>query len=138
MSGAMFADSPEALQKIAADFSKSLAPGDVVALDGDLGAGKTTFSQGLLAGLGYSGEVTSPTFSLVQEYETARFPVFHFDFYRLKNESEIDALGWDDYLERGGLVIVEWASLFPDFLPARTRWLKIALDPDGRVLSGDF
>lgn len=134
MSEAIFAANPEALQELAANFARSLAVGDVVALDGDLGAGKTTFTQGLMAGLGYEGEVTSPTFSLVQEYKTARFPVFHFDFYRLESEGEIEALGWDDYLERGGLVIVEWASLFPELLPPHTRWIKIAIHEKGRMI----
>lgn len=135
MNASIFAENPEALQKIAADFSKLLKVGDVVALAGDLGAGKTTFTQGLMAGLAYTDEVTSPTFSLLQEYETPQFTVYHFDFYRLESESEIDALGWDDYRERGGLIIVEWANLFPQLLPPHAYWIKIINHENGRMIS---
>ncbi|MGC6465663.1 MAG: tRNA (adenosine(37)-N6)-threonylcarbamoyltransferase complex ATPase subunit type 1 TsaE [Akkermansiaceae bacterium] len=112
--------------------------GDVIALLGDLGAGKTTLTQGIVRGLGYDQEVTSPTFSLVQEYLGGRLPVFHFDFYRVEDEHELLDLGWDDYLERDGLVIVEWPSLFPELLPEGTKWIRLSHREDGRYaeLSG--
>ncbi|MDB4508386.1 tRNA (adenosine(37)-N6)-threonylcarbamoyltransferase complex ATPase subunit type 1 TsaE [Akkermansiaceae bacterium] len=106
--------------------------GQVIALVGDLGVGKTTLTQGVMRGLGYTGEVTSPTFSLVQEYKGERLEVFHFDFYRVEYEHELIELGWDDFVERGGLVIVEWPGLFPQLLPLETRWLELIHSEDGK------
>lgn len=107
--------------------------GDVIALVGDLGAGKTTLTQGIVEGLGYEQEVTSPTFSLVQEYLGGRLEIFHFDFYRVEEEHELLDLGWDDYLDRQGVVIVEWPNLHSDLLPKHTRWLKLNHIEDGRL-----
>jgi tRNA threonylcarbamoyladenosine biosynthesis protein TsaE len=108
--------------------------GEVIALIGDLGAGKTTLTQGIVEGLGYREEVTSPTFSLVQEYLGGRLEVFHFDFYRVEDAHELLDLGWDDYLDREGLVIVEWPTLHPDLLPKNTRWLKLSHEEGGRLV----
>jgi tRNA threonylcarbamoyladenosine biosynthesis protein TsaE len=108
--------------------------GEVIALVGDLGAGKTTLTQGIVEGLGYEQEVTSPTFSLVQEYLGGRLEVFHFDFYRVEEEHELLDLGWDDYLDREGLVIVEWPTLHSDLLPKHTRWLKLSHIEGGRLV----
>jgi tRNA threonylcarbamoyladenosine biosynthesis protein TsaE len=108
--------------------------GEVIALVGDLGAGKTTLTQGILEGLGYEQEVTSPTFSLVQEYLGGRLEVFHFDFYRVEEEHELLDLGWDDYLDRQGLVIVEWPTLHSDLLPKHTCWLKLSHIEGGRLV----
>lgn len=104
-----------------------LHPGDVVALDGDLGAGKTHFVKGLAAGLGHTGEVTSPTFTLVHEYTGGRVPLFHFDFYRLESEEEMLRIGLDDYLDAGGIAAIEWASKFPALLPKGTKWLRFSV-----------
>jgi len=120
----------------ARDWAASLAPNDVVALVGDLGAGKTHFVKGLVLGLGSSEEVTSPTFTLLHEYRGGRLPVFHFDFFRLQQQSEIDEIGFDEYLNEGGAVIIEWADRFPQALPAGTRWLRIeALSEDKRTIT---
>lgn len=108
--------------------------GEVIALVGDLGAGKTTLTQGIVEGLGYREEITSPTFTLVQEYAGGRLEVFHFDFYRVEQEHELLELGWDDYLERGGLVIVEWPDLHPELLPKETFWLELSHREDGRLV----
>ncbi len=113
-------------------FAATLQGGDVVALNGDLGAGKTHFSKGLVAGLGAAESVTSPTFSLVQEYLSGRLPVFHFDFYRLDSAGELISLGWDDYLDEGGVIIAEWADKFPEILPHHTIRLDFAIKADGR------
>lgn len=99
-----------------------LRAGDVVALCGNLGAGKTHATKGIVSGLGAAAAVTSPTFTLVHEYTDGRLPVFHFDFYRMDSESEVIALGWDEYLDEPGVVIVEWADRFPRLIPAQTRW----------------
>ena len=91
---------------------RSLSQGDVVALHGNLGAGKTAFVRGLAAGLGIRISVSSPTFTIVNEYPGG-VPLFHFDMYRLENENELFDIGWDDYLERGGVCAVEWSEKVP-------------------------
>jgi len=91
---------------------RTLKPGAVVALFGDLGAGKTAFTRGLAAGLGITMSVSSPTFTIVNEYPGA-VPLFHFDMYRLESENELFDIGWDDYLERGGVCAVEWSEKVP-------------------------
>ena len=89
--------------------ARRLGPGDVVAYRGDLGAGKTAFTRGLARGLGCTGRVTSPTFTVVNEYE-GRLPLFHFDLYRLEGEDALYDIGWEDYLDRGGVCAVEWSE----------------------------
>jgi tRNA threonylcarbamoyladenosine biosynthesis protein TsaE len=112
-----------------------LRAGDVVALDGELGAGKTHFVKGIAAGLGCDGDVTSPTFTLVHEYTGGRLPLFHFDFYRLESEEETLRIGLDDYLGAGGVAVIEWAGKFPTLLPAGTRWFRMrAGDGDVREI----
>jgi len=113
-----------------AKLAAGLDAGDVIALNGQLGAGKTHFSKGIVAGLGANDEVTSPTFSLVQEYLGGRLPVFHFDFYRLNDVSELLRLGWDEYLDEDGVLLVEWADKFPDVLPDGTRWFDLTIADD--------
>lgn len=109
----------------------SLRAGDVLALCGQLGAGKTHVVKGLLLGLGSNEDVTSPTFSLVHEYQRARLPVFHFDFYRMESEAELLNIGWDEYLDEPGIVVVEWADMFPSLLPAHTQWFQLEVLPEG-------
>ena len=87
-----------------------LFPGAVVAYEGGLGMGKTAFTRGLARGLGYTGRVTSPTFTIVNEYEGDRLPLFHFDMYRLDNADALFDIGWEDYLDRGGVCAVEWSE----------------------------
>jgi tRNA threonylcarbamoyladenosine biosynthesis protein TsaE len=103
----------------------TLRAGDVLALVGDLGAGKTHLTKGIVAGLGSPEEVTSPTFTLVHEYRAGRLPVFHLDFYRMKTQAEVLAIGWDEYLDERGVVIVEWPELHAELLPAHTRWFRL-------------
>ncbi len=112
-------------------FSDSLEAGDVVALVGDLGAGKTHFSKGVVSGLGAKGEVTSPTFSLVHEYPGGRLPVFHFDFYRIDSPDELIRIGWDEYLDEDGIILVEWADKFPELLPEGMIPLHFSIGADG-------
>src|SRR5882757_482906 len=97
--------------------AETLQAGDVIALVGDLGAGKTHATKGIVAGLGSPMDVSSPTFTLVHEYTGGRLPVYHFDFYRLDSAAELPGIGWDDYLDANGLVIVEWADKFPEAIP---------------------
>jgi tRNA threonylcarbamoyladenosine biosynthesis protein TsaE len=120
----------------ARDWARTLHPNDVVALTGDLGAGKTHFVKGLLAGLEGSAEATSPTFTLLHEYRDGRLPVYHFDFYRLQSRREIEEIGFDDYLRDGGVTVIEWADRFPEVLPARARWLRLTTrDENSREIS---
>jgi tRNA threonylcarbamoyladenosine biosynthesis protein TsaE len=122
---------PEATFEWGRELATSLRAGDVVALCGQLGAGKTQATKGILAGLGSPAAVTSPTFTLVHEYTDGRLPVFHFDFYRMENAEEVLTVGWDDILDESGVVIIEWADLFPELLPPHTRWFHLTPKPDG-------
>jgi len=97
---------------------RALRAGTVIAYTGDLGAGKTAFTRGLAKGLGISGSVTSPTFTIVNEYEGGRLPLFHFDMYRLGSSDELFDIGWEDYLARGGVCAVEWSENVDDALEA--------------------
>lgn len=93
-----------------------LTGGEVIAYTGDLGAGKTAFTRGLARGLGIADRVTSPTFTIVNEYEGGRLPLFHFDMYRLSSSDELYDIGWEDYLARGGVCAVEWSEIVSDAL----------------------
>ena len=93
-----------------------LTGGEVIAYTGDLGAGKTAFTRGLARGLGITDRVTSPTFTIVNEYEGGRLPLFHFDMYRLSSSDELYDIGWEDYLDRGGVCAVEWSEIVSDAL----------------------
>lgn len=99
----------------------TLSPGTVIAFTGDLGAGKTAFTRGLARGLGISERVTSPTFTIVNEYEGGRLPLFHFDMYRLESSEELFDIGWEDYLRRGGVCAVEWSEKVADALVGALR-----------------
>ena len=116
----------------ARDWARTLQPNNIVALAGDLGSGKTHFVKGLVEGMESADEVTSPTFTLVHEYRRGRLPVFHFDFYRLQSRSEVDEIGFDEYLDDGGITVIEWADRFPQVLPARTRRLRLEIAGDAR------
>ena len=102
--------SPEQTRQLGARLAQALGPGAVVAFTGDLGAGKTAFVSGMAQGLGIREHVTSPTFTIVNEYEGGRLPLFHFDMYRLGSADELFDIGWEDYLERGGICAVEWSE----------------------------
>ena len=105
-----------------------LRPGDVVAYRGDLGAGKTAFTRGLARGLGCHGRVTSPTFTIVNEYEGPT-PLFHFDLYRLGGADELWDIGWEDYLARNGVCAVEWSEIAPGALPENTVYVTLRRRP---------
>ena len=128
------ADETQALgQKLA----KLLAPGDVIAYFGDLGAGKTAFTRGVAQGLGITEPVTSPTYTIVNEYLTGRVPLFHFDMYRLSSSDELFDIGWEDYLARGGICAVEWSENVEDALQDAIRVTieKDAQEPDTRRIT---
>ena len=114
----------EETRKEGEKLGRKLTPGAVVALHGGLGAGKTAFTRGLAAGLGIAASVSSPTFTIVNEYP-GEIPLFHFDMYRLESENELFDIGWDDYLQRGGVCAVEWSEKVPDAFPPDTIAVKL-------------
>ena len=103
-------NSPGETEKIGAALAQRLTPGTVIAYRGDLGAGKTAFTRGLARGLGCGEIVTSPTYTIVNEYLSGRLPLFHFDMYRLGSADELWDIGWEDYLDRQGICAVEWSE----------------------------
>lgn len=130
--------SNSAEQTIAAGraYGEQARRGDVFALTGDLGAGKTQFVKGFVAGLESSADVTSPTFVLVHEYGGGRLPVYHFDFYRLENRDAIARLGFDDYVFGDGVSLIEWADRHSDLIPGHAKWLSFELkDENTRVIN---
>ncbi len=123
-------NSPEETAAAGAHWARSAEAGDVYALIGDLGAGKTQFVKGFVAAMGSAAQVTSPTFTLVHEYSDGRLPVYHFDFYRLDRPEAVSGIGFDDYLDAGGVCLIEWGDRFPAVLPARTIWITIASESE--------
>ena len=103
-------NSPEETEVLGEKLAKILTPGTILAYRGDLGAGKTAFTRGLARGLGCREQVTSPTYTIVNEYLGGKTPLFHFDMYRLRCADDLFDIGWDDYLERGGICAVEWSE----------------------------
>ncbi|MBV8060292.1 MAG: tRNA (adenosine(37)-N6)-threonylcarbamoyltransferase complex ATPase subunit type 1 TsaE [Alphaproteobacteria bacterium] len=128
-----FLDLPDsvATEAAAASLAPYLRAGDCVALTGDLGAGKTCFARGLLRALGVRGDVPSPTFTLVQHYDTPTLPVAHFDLYRLKQPDDVFELGWEDALQQG-LALVEWPDHAGAHLPAQPLTVTLAVTGDTR------
>ena len=117
--------STQETEQFGEEVAKSLRGGDVLAFTGSLGMGKTAFTRGLARGLGCRGRVTSPTFTIVNEYD-GKTPFFHFDMYRLGSSDELFDIGWDDYLARGGVCAVEWSERVSDALPDDTIYVDIA------------
>ena len=107
-------NSPAETEAVGVALGKHIKAGTVIAYRGDLGAGKTAFTRGLARGLGYAEPVTSPTYTIVNEYLGGRLPLFHFDMYRLKTSDDLWDIGWEDYLERGGVCAVEWSENVDD------------------------
>ena len=114
-------NSPEGTEAVGQALGKILKPGTVLAYEGDLGAGKTAFTRGLARGLGAAEQVTSPTYTIVNEYLSGRMPLFHFDMYRLKSSDDLWDIGWEDYLERGGVCAVEWSENVADAMEGAVR-----------------
>jgi tRNA threonylcarbamoyladenosine biosynthesis protein TsaE len=116
-------NSPAETEAIGRQLAAQIDVGSILALKGDLGSGKTLLVKGLVAGLGSSGDVTSPTFTIVHEYRGGRVPVYHFDFFRLEDRQSVARLGLDDYFFGDGVSVIEWADRFPEFVPEQARWI---------------
>ena len=129
--------SADETQALGQRLAKRLLPGDVIAYFGDLGAGKTALTRGIAQGLGVTDLVTSPTYTIVNEYLTGRIPLFHFDMYRLSSSDELFDIGWEDYLARGGVCAVEWSENVEDALRDAIHITieKDPLEPDTRRIT---
>lgn len=126
----IWTQSPEETEQVGAALAARLQPGQVVAFRGPLGAGKTAFTRGLARGLGVAGPVTSPTYTIVNEYTGGRMPLFHFDMYRLRSEDDLFDIGWEDYLDRGGVCAVEWSERVEEALPEDAVTVSFARCPE--------
>ena len=120
--------SPDETESIAIELAKEAKAGSIYTLSGDLGAGKTVFARGFARGLGIMSPVTSPTFTLVNEYKKGRLPLYHFDVYRLGEAEELYDTGFEDYLENGGVVLIEWAERIEELLPRPYFYISIEKD----------
>ncbi len=132
--------SPEETEALGAEYAASLRPGDVVAFSGDLGAGKTAFTRGVLRGLGYQGRVTSPTFAIANEYDTPGGRVAHFDLYRILDSEALFEIGFEEYLDGSRIVLIEWSENAADILPSQYKTVHIAYGDapdDRRVTTGE-
>lgn len=119
-------NSPEETFEAGRKLGMTAKPGEIYTLSGDLGVGKTVFTQGLAAGLGITEHVNSPTFTIVQVYESGRLPFYHFDVYRIGEVEEMEEIGYEDYFYGNGLCIVEWAERIRELIPAQARHITIA------------
>jgi tRNA threonylcarbamoyladenosine biosynthesis protein TsaE len=128
--------SAEETQQVAEALGKLLQPGDLLCLSGDLGAGKTTFTQGLARGLGVEEPISSPTFTIIKEYDEGRIPLYHMDIYRLGEQAAEEALGFDDYFFGEGVSVVEWAEWLQEMLPEDRMQVTLAnLSPTDREIT---
>lgn len=121
-------NSPEETWKLGYRLGEAAAGGQVICLNGDLGVGKTVFTQGFAAGLGIGEPVNSPTFTILQIYEEGRLPLYHFDVYRIGDVEEMDEIGYEDYFFGGGVCLIEWASLIEELLPQQV--IRITMEKD--------
>lgn len=120
--------SAEETFEFARKMGEKASPGDILALTGDLGTGKTVFAKGFAAGLGVSGRVNSPTYTIMQQYDDGRIPFYHFDVYRISDISEMDETGYEDCFFGNGATLVEWADMIRELMPENTVWVKIVRD----------
>lgn len=129
--------SAEDTESIGAEFAKTLTPGRVITLDGELGAGKTAFARGVLRGLGYTGRVTSPTFAIANEYDTETVSVVHFDMYRILDAEALAELGFEEYMDGQRILLIEWSQNIKEALPSRYDAVSIVYGTktDSRVIT---
>ena len=120
--------SPQETFEVGVNIGQNACPGQVYTLIGDLGTGKTVFTQGVAKGLGITGPVNSPTFTILQEYDEGRLPFYHFDVYRIADVEEMDEIGYEDCIESDGICLIEWANLIEDILPDMYQQITIEKD----------
>lgn len=114
----------------AREIAQKAKPGDIICLDGELGVGKTVFAKGFAEGLGITEPITSPTFTIMNIYDSGRLPLYHYDVYRIEDESEMDELGYEEYFFGSGVTLIEWASQIPDCIPENAMHIVIKKDPE--------
>ncbi|MDD6070922.1 MAG: tRNA (adenosine(37)-N6)-threonylcarbamoyltransferase complex ATPase subunit type 1 TsaE [Clostridiales bacterium] len=119
---------PEDTFLVAEKMGQSVQPGQVICLNGDLGVGKTLFSQGFAKGLGIEDGVNSPTFTIVQQYDEGRIPLYHFDVYRIEDSEEMEEVGFQDMIYGDGVCLIEWANLITDILPEH--YIEVSIEKD--------
>lgn len=134
MRGTFYTSAPEETEQLGAALAKELHAGDVVALYGDLGAGKTAFVRGMASVLAPDAEVSSPTFTIAHEYD-GDIPLFHFDMYRINGYDDLYNIAFFDYLDRGGILVIEWSENIAFALPEDTVSVRIEKKPDGRCIT---
>ncbi len=128
--------SPIDTENFAYNFAKTLQGGEVLAFRGGMGMGKTHFTRGLAKGLGFTGDISSPTFAIVNEYRGGRLPLFHFDMYRIESWEDLDSCGFFDYMEENGVIAVEWSENIDGALPQKTIYITIeATDENSRKIT---
>lgn len=120
---------PEETKELGEKIGRQTRPGQIYTLTGDLGVGKTVFTQGLARGLGIKEPVSSPTFTIVQIYEEGRLPLYHFDVYRIGDVEEMEEIGYDDYFFGNGVCLIEWAELIQELIPEQAIRIRIEKDP---------
>ena len=130
MSGCYETFSAKETRALGRKMGECAKPGTVICLNGDLGTGKTVFTQGFAEGLGITEPVTSPTFTIIQEYEEGRLPFYHFDVYRIGDPEEMDEIGYEDYFYGNGACLIEWAELIEELLPEERCEILIEKDPE--------
>lgn len=121
-------NSPEETYALGKELGQRALAGEVYCLDGDLGVGKTVFTQGFAAGLGIEGPVNSPTFTIVQQYDDGRLPLYHFDVYRIGDVGEMEEIGYEDCFYGEGVCLIEWSQLIPEILPEKVIRIRIEKD----------
>jgi tRNA threonylcarbamoyladenosine biosynthesis protein TsaE len=131
--------SVEETRRLGAKLAKTALPGDVFSLNGDLGCGKTEFARGFVEALSSGVDVRSPTFSIVNTYQTPDFPIHHFDFYRIEDAREFSSIGIDEYICGDGVCLIEWGDMYPDVLPDTTKRINfIEVDETTREIEARF
>jgi tRNA threonylcarbamoyladenosine biosynthesis protein TsaE len=125
-------NSPDETEDFGRRFAENVQPGDVLAVTGELGSGKTQFVKGLVAGVRSTDPVTSPTFTLIHEYSHGRLPVYHFDFFRVEDRQSAGRLGLDDYFFGTGICVIEWADRFRDLIPPNAQWIAFELKSENQ------
>jgi tRNA threonylcarbamoyladenosine biosynthesis protein TsaE len=125
-------NSPAETEAVGRQLSEDSGVGSILALQGELGSGKTLFTKGFVAGMGSSAAVSSPTFAIVHEYQDGRLPVYHFDFFRVESRQSLARLGLEDYFFGDGVSLIEWADRFPEFIPEQARWILFEVKSDNQ------
>jgi len=125
-------NSPAETEAIGRRFAEDVGVGSILALQGELGSGKTLFTKGFAAGVGSNATVSSPTFTIVHEYRDGRLPLYHFDFFRVEDRQSLARLGLDDYFFGDGVSVIEWADRFPEFVPNQARWIRFEIKSENQ------